>query len=350
MRVFVTGLTGFIGQALADRLLARGWGVRALARDPGGAAAQRLAARGVDIAAGDVTERESMRAPMQGCDAVIHAAAWYELGVSASARARMRRINVDGTENVLALASELRIPRTTYVSSVVAYGDTCGARRDETFVRQAAPLSVYEQSKADAHALALGYARRGLPVVTVCPGNVIGPNDQSTWGYFARLYVNGVMPPLGWSPNAIHSHVAVEDVAEGVALAAERGRAGEVYLLAGDRTSPREVLELWSRTEGGLKFRMWLPPGLAGLLFAPLEPLQRRMGIPAFISRETVRASRIDYDYSSDKAMAELGWRMRPVGESWPATLLAERELRALRPDKGLAAMVKPLPVDLLPE
>ncbi|HLE30263.1 MAG TPA: NmrA family NAD(P)-binding protein [Anaerolineales bacterium] len=81
MKVFLTGSTGFIGQPLTRSLIARGWNVVALVRRPDSPQARALIKIGAQCAAGDVTDRESMRAGMTGADIVIHNAAWYELGV-----------------------------------------------------------------------------------------------------------------------------------------------------------------------------------------------------------------------------------------------------------------------------
>ncbi len=346
MRVFLTGGTGFIGQPLTRRLAARGWEVIALVRRPDSTAARALHNMGVHCLAGDITERESMRAGMTGADLVVHAAAWFELGLTAAAKKRMQAINVGGTENVLSLAQELGIPRTVYVSSVVAFGETGRQLRDETFTRQTPCVAAYDQSKTDAHAVALQYQARGLPLIIVCPGSVIGPNDHSIWGYFARLYVNGLMPPMGWAKDRIFVHATDEDTAEGIALAAEKGRIGETYFLCGETTTMQAVVDLWGSTPGRFRVRLWLPGKLAEIMFAPLEPLQRLLGLTAFISRETVRSGSLNYCFSNEKARRELGWQPRPVREAWLETLERERELKARRRKRDLTSRLRPLVED----
>jgi dihydroflavonol-4-reductase len=176
-----------------------------------------------------------MRSAMSGADIVVHNAGQYEYGLDKAGEQRMRAINVAGTKTVLGLAHELKVPRTVYVSTVQAFGDTGDSQRDENFVRQAPCRTIYEQAKTDAHKVALGFQQQGMPLIIVCPHQVIGPNDHSAFGYFMRLYVNGVMPPVGWSPNTIFCCVVLNDLAEGIALAAEKGRLGEMYLLCGER-------------------------------------------------------------------------------------------------------------------
>lgn len=139
------------------------------------------------------------------------------------------------------------------------------------------------------------------------------------------------------------AHVYVDDVAEGIALTAENGRVGEVYLLAGDTATLGEVFSLWNTTPGGLKMRLWFPTPLAAASVAPTEPVQRWLGLPAVLSAETVRASAINMHYSSDKAKREVGWNPRSYRETWLQTLATERELKHRRGRLAMRSRLKPL-------
>jgi dihydroflavonol-4-reductase len=343
MRVFLTGSTGFIGQALTQRLLRRGWSVTALVRKPESPRAQRLSRMGATLTTGDVTQRESMRAPMAGADIVVHNAGVYELGLNKAGAERMRAVNVGGTDNVLSLAAELNIPRTVHVSSVVAFGESGPEARDESFQRQAACSTAYEQSKRDGHELARGYQQRGLPLVIVCPHQVIGANDQSALGYFIRLYVNRIMPPAAWGVKAKIRYIALNDLAQGIALAAERGRAGETYFLSGEPQTLHDALDSWNKQPGGSKWRVWLTAPVAAVLVAPLEPLQRMLGLPAFFSRESVRGGSTNWNYSSEKAQRELGWSHGDAEAMWSGALQGEIELLAQRKHQNWIQRLKPL-------
>ena len=343
MKVFLTGGTGFIGQPLTKSLLARGWSVTALVRRPDSPQAKALMKMGAQCYAGDVTERESMRAGMSGTDMVVHNAGHYEYGLDSAGRRRMRAINVTGTENVLGLALELGVPRSIYVSTTQAFGDSGPQRRDETFTRQAPCRTAYEQSKTDAHAIARQYQQRGLALIIVCPNGVIGANDHSPWGYFLRLYLNRRLPPFGWAPNIVMSLVEVNDLAEGIVLAAEKGRIGETYLLAGEPKTNREHIGFWAMKPGAFRILVWLPAGLATMSFALLEPLQRRVGLPAFMSYETVLASSTNWHYSSEKAKRELGWTHRSAPEMWLVTIDGELQLLTGRKRRDLLSRLKPV-------
>ncbi len=343
MRVFITGGTGFIGQCLVRSMVRNGHEVIVLVRTPDSAAARLVAGMGARLARGDVTDRESMRDAVTGVDAVVHNAGHYEFGLDAAARRRMVGTNIVGTENVLGLALELRVPRSVHVSSVVALGETGREPCDESFTRRAPVRTWYEQTKTEAHALAARYGDRGLPVAIVCPNAVIGPNDHSVWGYFLRMYLNRVMPPVCWSPDRVMSLVPVEDLADGMTLVTEKGRMGETYLLTGEPRTVRETVEIWKQRPGAHHVRFWLPAGLMAAACWPLEPLLRLAGMPAFLSRETVRAV-MHLNYSSRKAQQELGWAHRSAEAMWLGTIDAEMALLAARGRAGLASRLNPLP------
>jgi dihydroflavonol-4-reductase len=247
MKIFLTGGTGFIGQPLTKALLERGWKVVALVRKSDSPQAQALVKLGAQLAIGDVTKRESMRTAMNGVDVVVHNAGHYEFGLDNAGKQRMRAINVTGTDHVLGLAHELNVSRVVYVSTVQALGETGQQLRDESFKRQTPCRTIYEQTKTDAHIIATEYKQKGLPIIIVCPNGVVGANDHSGWGYFLRLYINRSMPPMSWSPNALQNCAYVDDVAEGIALAVEKGRIGEIYLLSGECCTIREHLDYWRK-------------------------------------------------------------------------------------------------------
>ena len=335
MRTFLTGGTGFIGQRITRLLLHRGWDVTALVRRPDSPQARALQLLGVRLAPGDVTDRESMRPHMTGAELVIHGAAVYEFGVAVAERESMTATNVGGTDNVLSLAAELRVPRTVYVSSIMALGDSGNVPRDESYARSTEPRTWCERTKMESHALALRHAAQGLPLVIVAPSAVVGPNDHSIWGYFIRSYLNRILPGMAWGAACRQNPAHVDDVAEGVALAAERGAPGEFYLMCAETRTMREHLGFWGAYPGAILPKVWLPPRLAEALFAPAEPLLRSFGLPAFISRESVAAGAMNLDYSSEKAIRDLGYRWRSAEVMWRDTFQGELALLAARPPRA---------------
>jgi dihydroflavonol-4-reductase len=334
----ITGGTGFIGSRLTRRALARGWQVSVLTRRPEGAVARRLALGGARLLLGDVTNRESVRGALETArpQVLFHNAGWYELGIPRRHRRQMRIVNVDAVEHVLSLAAELGVDLVVFTSSTTALGDTGGVVADERFERRAPPASWYEATKAEAHALARRHQQAGEPVVIVAPTQVIGQGDHSPFGIMARLFLQGRMPPVGWAPQGAFTFSHVDDVADGMLAAAVRGRAGEVYMLAGGILTVREMMGVWRRSEGRAPVRLWLPRPVALGQAVLAAPITRAFAGSAFISPEVVRSAYVSFRFTSAKAIEELGVSFRPAEQAWEDTLRAERaSIRGGRPEAG---------------
>src|SRR5437870_9206034 len=141
MRVFLTGGTGFIGGEVVRRLRDRGDDVRALVRSPEKAGSLP----GCELVAGDLSDEEALRSAMDGCDAVIHIAAIYEIGVPKSRHEAMWETNARGTERVLRAAQKAGVGKIVYVSTVAAFGNTHGKVVDETYAHPGdSYTSVYD--------------------------------------------------------------------------------------------------------------------------------------------------------------------------------------------------------------
>ncbi|MEO8683066.1 MAG: NAD-dependent epimerase/dehydratase family protein, partial [Vicinamibacterales bacterium] len=145
-RYVVTGATGFVGGEIVKQLIGRGHQVAALVRSP--EKAGMLKALSVELHQGDITDRESLRAPMLGADGVFHVAAWYKVGV---VEPQAEHINVEGTRNVLETMREMGVTRGVYTSSVAVFSDTHGAVADESYRYEGPHLSEYDRTKWKAH-------------------------------------------------------------------------------------------------------------------------------------------------------------------------------------------------------
>ncbi len=328
MKVFLTGGTGFIGQQLTQILVQCGWEVVALVRKPESPESKSIQAMGAKLVQGDITDRESMRDAMNGADALIHNAAWYEFGISKAARDRMQSINVLGTKNTLGLAIELDIPKIVYVSTILAFGDTGDVIADEAFQRRAPYQSCYEQTKTEAHKFARKLQEDGAPIVITCPAGVIGPGDHSSLGYLVRMYVRGWLSPMLFAANGRRAHVHVDDAAEGIVRCVEHGQVGETYILSNGVMQHRDMFELWKQTPGGFKMTLlWMPNHMAMLFNRICEPIERLLGLPVVFSREFALAGFANWQFSAAKAERELGMQFRSVEQAWLDTLASERAI-----------------------
>ncbi len=177
MKYFLTGATGFVGSHVTRQLIAAGHEVVATVRTP--AKAKELADLGVALHQGDVTDKESMRTPMQGVDGVFHIAGWYKVGVKDKSEGV--KINIQGTRNVLELMKELGIAKGVYTSTLAVNSDTHGRLVDESYHFHGRHLSEYDRTKWAAHyEVADPLIAAGLPLVIVQPGLIYGPGDTSS--------------------------------------------------------------------------------------------------------------------------------------------------------------------------
>jgi nucleoside-diphosphate-sugar epimerase len=168
MKYFLTGATGFVGGVLAQKLRSAGHEVRTLVRNLG--KADKLEKLGVQLYQGDITNKESLRTPMTGVDGLFHVGGWYKIGTPDKAEGQ--RVNVGGTRNVLTVMQELGITKGVYTSTLAVNSDTHGVEVDERYHFTGRHLSVYDQTKADAHKVAERFIAQDLPLVIVQPGLV----------------------------------------------------------------------------------------------------------------------------------------------------------------------------------
>jgi nucleoside-diphosphate-sugar epimerase len=314
MKYFLTGATGFIGGRIARRLREQGHDVVALVRDP--AKASDLRTIGVDVRQGDVTDRESLRGPMEGVDGVFHVAGWFKFDDADPSLGE--RVNVQGTRNVLEMMAELGIPRGVYTSSVVVFSDTRGKIADETFTKERSPITEYDRTKSKAHDLAEAMIRKGLPLVIVMPGAVYGPGDT---GPFRPLFLQFLNKKLRVIPKgAAQSWSFVDDVAEGHILAMERGRIGEKYILAGPSHTLVEAFGMAEAITGIPAPKYRISPRLVRFLAAVRRSEWLRVG------------AGVTFLGSSAKAERELGFAARSLEIGLQETLNHEMGLRAIPP------------------
>jgi dihydroflavonol-4-reductase len=325
MRIFVTGGTGFIGGHVVRLLRERGDEVVAWVRDP--SKASHLQALGAELRQGDLSDRAALAAGMGGCDAAIHGAAVYEVGIPASERPAMYAANVEGTENALGAALDAGIGRVVYVSTVAAFGNTSGQVVDETYEHPAKGFTTYyEETKYEAHQVAKRLIGEGLPCVIVQPGGVYGPNDHSALGKQMHDFLDGRMPLIPF-PDLGMNMVHVEDVAAGILLALDRGEVGESYVLGDRITTLRGLIETVAQVTGRKAPRRNVPTPLLKAM-APAGPLiGKLMGQPPNM-RELIRASDgVTFWAKQDKAVAELGFKPRGLERGLRETFQAEGRL-----------------------
>ncbi len=327
MHYFITGATGFVGGVVARMLVADGHRVTAIVRNL--AKASALAAAGVALVAGDVTDRESMRAPMQGTDGVLHIAGWYKLGARDGRDGEA--INVQGTRNVLELMRDLHIPRGVYTSSIAVNSDTHGRIVDESYHFRGKHLSFYDDTKARAHFdVADPLIAAGLPLVIVQPGLIYGPGDTSSVRTTFIQYLQRQLPVLPQRTAFCWSHV--EDIARAHIDALHHGKPGN-YIIAGPPHTLTEAMDLAASITGIPAPMLRLPPAALKFTAALVAPIENILPVPADYRSEYLRVTAgTTYLGDNSKAKRELGYNPRPLRDGLAQTLRHEMRLLGMEP------------------
>ena len=284
-----------------------------------------LKALGVEIHPGDITDRETLKAPMTGVDGVFHVAAWYKVGVK---EPLADQINVDGTRNVLKTMCTLQIPRGVYTSTVAVFSDTKGEVPDETYRYDGPHLSEYDRTKWIAHyRVALPKIEDGLPLTIVMPGLVYGPGDTSGMRTALVDLLRGRLPMTPARTAFCWAHV--EDTARAHILALEKGRPGESYIITGPRHTFEYAFDLAASIAKVRPPVVHPGPTAMKAMASATGAVGRIVKLPPAFTPEALRVlAGTTYFGANAKAVRELGFSARPLEEGMAQTL--EHELRLL--------------------
>ncbi|MBI3911750.1 MAG: NAD-dependent epimerase/dehydratase family protein [Armatimonadetes bacterium] len=314
MAVLVTGGTGFIGSHIVRALIERGERPRCLVRRD--SRLENLAGLPVERIEGDLTDPASLARAVRGADQVFHAAADYRLW--SRDPAQLYCVNVAGTRALLRAAAEAGAKRIVYTSSVGALGIPADGSpgTEETPVALADMVGHYKRSKFLAEQEALRLAAQGAPVVIVNPSTPVGPGDikPTPTGQIIVDFLRGRMP--AYVDTGLNL-VAVEDVAVGHLLAAERGRVGEKYILGCRNLTLRETLEILATVTSLPAPRVRIPYHVAWMVGALDTLINGTLrGRPPRAPLEGVRMARKKMFFSAEKAVRELGLPQSPVEQA----------------------------------
>jgi nucleoside-diphosphate-sugar epimerase len=271
--VFVTGGSGFVGGRLIERLRAAGREVRALARSD--SSAQKVRALGAQPVTGELGDRAALRAGAEGCELAYHAAA--TLGDSGS-REEFERGNVQGTENVLAACAEAGVRRLVHVSTeAVLFAGKPLVQVDETAPLQPDSAALYSATKARAEQAVLAANGESLETVVVRPRFVWGKGDTTLLPRMAEMARSGRFAWIGGGRH-LTSTTHIDNTVEGLVLAAERGRPGEVYFVTdGEPVVFRDFVGELLATQGVAPPTRNVPLPLARVLMEAGEALSRAL-------------------------------------------------------------------------
>jgi|Deesub1362B_J571_1020462.scaffolds.fasta_scaffold03768_2 dihydroflavonol-4-reductase len=315
MKSLVTGATGFIGSAVVRELLARGQEVRVLVREQSDTS--NIEGLDVEVAYGDVRDAEAVREAMRGCDVCYHLAAIYKMWLPNPKV--LYDVNVGGTKNVLRAALEEGVGRVVYTSTAGFIVSKEGRLANEkTPVDLSLVHGHYLRSKYLAELEAMKVYREGLPLVVVNPTLPLGPRDRrpTPSGKMVIEFLRRRIP--GYLDGGLNL-IAVEDVASGHFLAAEKGKVGERYILGNNdgNLSLKEIFALLEKVSGVPAPRIPLPYPLALLTAYGYEAFAKFITKrEPLVNVANVKASHQTLHYDCSKAVEELGLPQTPVEDA----------------------------------
>jgi dihydroflavonol-4-reductase len=307
--VLVTGVSGFVGSAVARALAAQGRQVRGLVR----ASSPRTNIENFPgtLIEGDARDPAAMAQAMQGARWLFHVAADYRIWVPDPEE--IVRNNLASTRVVMEAALAAGVERLVYTSSVATLRPLPGGPADEVRAATAEQaVGAYKRSKVVAERLVEQMvADRGLPAVIVNPSTPIGPRDvrPTPTGRIIVEAANGKMPAfLDSGLNLVH----VDDVAAGHVLALEKGRIGERYILGGQDVTLGAMLGAVAKAMGRRAPTISLPRAPLFPLAYANEALARITGKEPFLTVDGLKMASHHMFFTSAKAEAQLGYRARP--------------------------------------
>ena len=309
MTTLVTGAAGFLGSHVARQLVARGETVRVLMRPSSNNRA--ISDLSLEYVTGDLRDAASLERAMKDVKRVFHVAADYRLW--ARKPQEIYDSNVGGTKNVLAAAKNAGVEQLVYTSTVATIAvDRPNLPNEATDARLEEMIGHYKRSKWMAEQEVLQAAKEGLPAIVAMPTTPLGPWDwkPTPTGKIILDFLNGKMP--GYVETGLN-FVGVEECAAGHLLVAEKGKAGERYLLGAENLTLKELLEMIAEITGLSAPGMKIPHTVAlGVAYVDTA-FSRLLGKEPQIPVEGVKIAQHKMFVDCSRARQELGFAPGPV-------------------------------------
>jgi nucleoside-diphosphate-sugar epimerase len=305
--LLVTGASGYLGRNILRDFVGRGYNVRALARSDGSAEVVRRL--GAEPVRGDIMDLASLETAMDGCAALVHAAA--DTGHGRSSK-KQEQTNLTGTQNVYDAARAAGIKRAVHISTEAVLLDGRPIENaDETWPIPDNPAGGYSRSKAGAERIALAASGDGLDVIVMRPRFVWGRDDTTALPQLIEAARSG---KLVWFDGGeyLTSTAHIANVVEGVRLCLEKGAGGEIYFITdGDDIAFRAWITALLATQGiDLSRVRSAPRGLMNLIVNAGELLGKLTGgaITGPIGRQEYATIGNTVTLNIAKARRELGY------------------------------------------
>jgi dihydroflavonol-4-reductase len=305
VRYLITGATGFLGPYLVRRLATNGSECRCLVRN--GADTSKLELNGVETVVGDITQPETLTGLADDVDCLLHMATLGHMNNYTVTEQMFEQINVMGTINIMTEALRAGVPKVIHCSSVAAMG-IC---QDNPATEQSAcnPHHPYGRSKlrAEQEVLRLVTERR-LPASIVRFSMIYGPGDPRDMLTLTRMAKKGLWPTIGSRPK-LTPLIHADDAAQGLLLAAEKGKPGEIYLITNRQSEPFDRLRrIISKGLGIWRPPIYVPEWAALGLASAVERSFALVGKQPPVARKNIESTLADRVFSTEKAQREIGF------------------------------------------
>jgi dihydroflavonol-4-reductase len=324
VRVFVTGGTGFVGKPTVRRLVEGGHEVRCLVRKT--SRTGELEELGCELAYGDVTDKASVLDGMKGCEWAVHLANVYSFWEPD--KRVYRRVNVEGTRNVAEAALEEGVSKVAHVSTFVVWGKPAQIPFDEETPVGPERFTAYAESKYEGDLVIWKlYRERGLPVVVLYPGGVMGAGNPKSNGQYIQDLVKGRMPGMVFEDSAL-TWVHVKDVAEAIIRALEKeGNKGEEYLVGKHALAMGELTRTVCEISGAPLPKVSIPDPVIMAGATLLTKVADLTGRPPLLgmSKDTMRNLKEGAIFDGSKAERELGVTYTPIREALEEEVASHR-------------------------
>ena len=318
MRCVVTGATGHIGNVLVRKLYERGYQVVAFVLKNDNI--DIFKGLNIEYKYGDVNDIESLENAFLGADVVFHLAGIIEIGNGN--KAKMYKVNVEGTKNVVDVCKKVGVKKLVYTSSVHAIKEKPkGEVIEETnefsskFVK-----GTYAKTKAEATKYVLDAQDEKLDVIITHPSGVIGPYEYKR-SNLGQLIIDCYYKKMKAYLDGGYNFVDVRDVADGLVLALEKGRPGQCYILAGYYVSIKELMkyveDITHVPAPKFKIARWFAYATGFLSEIYYKIMKQK---PLFTSY-SVYTTGTNSNFSIQKAQKELGYNPRPIKETMEDTI-----------------------------
>ncbi|MFT6296470.1 MAG: UDP-glucose 4-epimerase [Glaciecola sp.] len=294
-KILITGATGFVGQAVCQGLIDRGFDVQILLRDPSGLGKIPLKL-GASIVLGSLDNESALAVACDGCNQILHLAGMAHAGKGKAKQAVATNLN--GTQNLVAAAIKAKVGRLVFLSSSLAEAAASGS----------GDVTAYGESKLAAEQLLQQAAKQQqIEVVVVRSVNVYGPSMKGNIARMIAMIDKGQMPPLPEINNQI-SLVSAVDLAQALLLALDAKAPGDLVITVtdGQQYSINEIESAIYRNLGRPMPR-WRTPAMLLFCAAMMAGLVSRI-TGGSISGRTYRNLTSDNLFSNGEARSGLGF------------------------------------------